>query len=267
MVRTIKNINGILGLLFIPFIPLAALLSPELLRSLFFIFWMSLFAVFNILLLFLKGEMFPKLVHGALIALLILMLIAIPQNKAQSMILGKGGEYIRVSQEDSLRLSLLDYRIRHEAKKLHYELVLKVNADTLHLQDRPFVKVANLRILDISHTRAQPFCISFGDTITLYEGQSGTLQGTSISLGNYDPELDQIALRYHGVLFNVPVGETIGFLNRPLSIVPLEKAFAIKIIFRERRPSLIFLNAAFLMFALLNGILIFRSKRNRSGTS
>ncbi|MDD3716374.1 MAG: hypothetical protein PHT46_04630 [Candidatus Marinimicrobia bacterium] len=267
MVRSIKYMNGILGLLFLPFIPLAVLLSQDLLHSLFFILWLSLFAILNILLLFLKGKIFSKLIHGALLGLLILMLIAIPQNKPQSMILGKGGEYLRVFQEDTLRLSLLDFRILHEANKLNYELVLKVNADTLHLQNRPFMKISHLQILDISHVRALPFRISQGDSIILYEGQSGTLQGTAISLEHYNPELELLSLRYHGVLFNVPAGETISFMNRPLSIVPLEKTFAIRMIFQEQHPFHFLLNIAFLIFALLNGILAFRREGDNSGTS
>ncbi|MDD3095004.1 MAG: hypothetical protein WC372_03785 [Candidatus Neomarinimicrobiota bacterium] len=254
MVKISGFINGILSFLFIPFVLTVSFAEPLFLRSSLFLILLSLYGLFNVFLLFLPGKAFRKLFRGLLLAAMMLVVILMLRDKPEMMVLGKGGSYDRVVQNDTLRLSLLDLKIKQERGNLRYDLTLKVNTDTLRSLERRRAKIASLRILKIAHTQIRPYRISGEESVILYEGQNASFYGTAFTLEKVDPEMNIASLRYHDILFNVPLGDTVQFFNRPLLIEAEQSTLGSELIFLRQKRGRGLLFAAFPVLLLLNGI-------------
>jgi hypothetical protein len=203
---------------------LASIFSPALLSSLGYTIIYLLYALFSLMSVIFFPTVSTKSLH-VLLALLIFVVVFVKSNNDRySIALGEGGNYLLITENDTLNLELLNFTITHEngsATAVHYESKILVDhRDTVAISvNHPF-KFKKIRLYQSSYGNITPFNFYSDDSLRLFEGQYGKLNGIDLHFLEFDPMLQRVAISYNNILFYLPVGRDVAFLNTKIKILP-----------------------------------------------
>ena len=226
MVKILKYSYWILTLVILTMLALASILSPALLSSLGYTIIYLLYAVLTFVSAIFIPSFLSKLLH-ILLALLIFVVLFVKSNNDRYLLaLGEGGHYLLKTENDTLNIELLDFTITHEngsATAVHYESKILVDhRDTVAISvNHPF-KFKKIRLYQSSYGNITPFNFYSDDSLRLFEGQYAKLNGIDLHFFEFDPMLQRVAISYNDILFYLPVGRDVAFLDTKIRISPDE---------------------------------------------
>ncbi|GEM_PF-1633993 len=224
MVKILKYSYWILTLVILTMLALASIFSPALLSSLGYTIIYLLYAVFTFVSAIFIPSFLSKLLH-ILLALLIFVVVFVKSNNDRyPLALGEGGHYMLKMENDTLNIELLDFTITHEdgsASAVHYNSTILINdMDTVSVSvNHPF-KYKKIRLYQSSYGNITPFNFYFNDSLKLFEGQYAEMNGIDFHFLEFDPLLQRAAISYNDILFYLPVGREISFLDAKIKILP-----------------------------------------------
>ena len=165
-----------------------------------------------------------KTLHLLLALLIIIAVFVKSHNDRYPLALGEGGKYSLQTENDTLDIELLKFTITHEngvAAAVHYESKLLVNhLDSVSVTvNHPF-KYKKIRLYQSSYRNLTPFNFYSDDSLRLFEGQYGSLNGIDLQFLEYDPHLQRAAISFNNILFYLPIEKEMPFLNTKIKIVP-----------------------------------------------
>jgi ResB-like family len=224
MVKIFKYSYWILTVFIALALILASILSPDLLSSLGYKIIYAFYALFTLLSLFFMPGKLNKMLHLSL-ALLILTAITVKAiNDRDHITLAKGGDYLLNTDHEDIKLELLDFTILREegsATAVHYESKVFVDGvDTVSIRVNHPYKGKGFRLYQSSYRTVTPFNFYSQDSLTLFEGQIAQLNNIPFQFLEYDPVLHRTVVRYNDVLFYLPVGKEIEFLDTRIKVLP-----------------------------------------------
>jgi ResB-like family protein len=224
MVKILKYSYWILTVIILLMLALASILSPALLSSIAYTIIYLLYAVLTFVSAIFIPSFFTKILH-VLLALLIFVVVSVKSNNDRyPLALGEGGHYLLKMENDTLNIELLDFTITHEdgsASAVHYESKILVDhRDTVAISvNHPF-KYNKIRLYQSSYGNITPFNFYSGDSLRLFEGQYAEMNGIDLHFLEFDPVLQRAAISYNNILFYLPVGREISFLDTKIKISP-----------------------------------------------
>lgn len=261
MVKILKLLSGILSPVLILYVLLTALFAPLFLKSPAFFIFPGIYVLLNILLFVLNKGIRAKTLSGLSALFVLLFLLSIIFTPFRQMKLAEGAKHVHTFSQDTLTLRLTEFDIRNRDGRLSYSGTLLVNGDTLTIGESGAKRYGFLHLAGLSHTVLKSYVFYTKDTLRLFEGQTGKLGDSELTLISHDPATDIVAFRYHNIHFNHPLNVRAPFLNEQLKIVQEDEAFAALLTYREILPLHVFVAAAALFILLLNTILIFRKSQ------
>lgn len=268
MVKILKLLNGVLSFVLILYVLLIAVFAPLFLKNPVFYIFPAVYILQNVLLFVLNKGIAEKTLSGLSVLFVLLFLISIIFTPFKQMKLAEGAKYIQAFSRDTLTLRLSEFDIRGRDGQLSYRGTLLIDGDTLTIGESGAKRYGFLHLADLSHTALRSYVFYTEDTLRLFEGQTGKLGDTELTLISYDPETNIVAFRYHDIQFNHPLNVKASFLNEQLKIVQEDEILAALLTYREIMPLNVFIAAAALFILLLNIILIFRkSQIHNPGTN
>ena len=226
MVKILKYSYWILTVIILLMLVLASILSPALLSSLTYTIIYLLYAVLTFVSAIFIPSFFSKLLH-ILLALLIFFVVFVKSNNDRHpLALGEGGHYMLKMKNDTLNIELLDFTITHEngsATAVHYESKILVDhRDTVAISvNHPF-KYKKIRLYQSSYGNITPYNFYSDDSLRLFEGQYAEMNGIDLHFLEFDPMLQRVAISYNDILFYLPVGRDVAFLDTKIRISPDE---------------------------------------------
>lgn len=261
MVKILKLSNGILSLVLILYVLLIAVFAPLFFKNPVFYIFPAVYILQNVLLFVLNKGIAEKSLSGLSALFVLLFFISIILTPFKQMKLAEGAKYIQTFSRDTLTLHLLEFDIRGRDGQLSYKGTLLIDGDTLTIGRSGAKRYGFLHLAGLSHTALESYVFYTKDTLRLFEGQTGKLGDTELTLISYDPEKNIVAFRYHDIQFNHPLNVQSPFLNEQLKIVQEDEVFAALLTYREIMPVNVFVAAAALFILLLNTIMIFRKSQ------
>jgi len=224
MVKILKPLYWILTFSLLLMLTLASIFSPELLFSLAYTIIYMFYALLTLVSAIFISGFLPKMTH-ILLALLIMGAVFVKSNNDRHfMTLGKGGNYLLKAENDTLNIELLDFTITHEegsASAVHYESTLLIDhIDTIAITvNHPF-KYKKIRLYQSSYGNMTAFNFYSDDSLRLFEGQYAEMNGIDLHFLEFDPTLQRVAISYNDILFYLPIGRDVAFLNTKMKIMP-----------------------------------------------
>jgi len=224
MVKILKTLYWILTFTILLMLSAASILSPALLTSLGYTLVYLLYAALTLLSAIFVPTALKKALHLLLALLIIIVVLVKSQNDRYPLALGKGGSYVLQTENDTLDIELLEFTITHEsgtATAVHYESKILVDhRDTISVTvNHPF-KYKKIRLYQSSYRNLTPFNFYSDDSLRLFEGQYGKLNGMDLQFLEYDPHLQRAAISYNDILFYLPIEKEMTFLNTIIKITP-----------------------------------------------
>lgn len=224
MVKILKYSYWILTIVILLMLAIASIFSSALLSSPGYTIIYLLYAILTFVSAVFIPTVLSKILH-ILLALLIIAVVFVKSNNDRYPItLGEGGNYQLITEDDTLKLELLDFTITHEdglASAVHYNSTILINdTDTVSVSvNHPF-KFKKIRLYQSSYGNITPFNFYSDDSLRLFEGQYAELNGIDLHFLEFDPFLQRAAIFYNEILFYLPVGREIAFLDTEIKILP-----------------------------------------------
>jgi hypothetical protein len=255
MVKILKYSYWILTFVILLMLSLASIISPALFSSLGYIIIYLLYAVLTFVSAIFIPSFLSKLLH-ILLALLIFVVVFVKSNNDRyPLALGEGGHYMLKMENDTLDIELLDFTITHEdgsASAVHYNSTLLINdADTVDVSvNHPF-KYKKIRLYQSSYGNITPFKFYSDDSLRLFEGQYAEMNGINLHFLEFDPMLQRAAISYNDILFYLPVGREISFLDTKIKIFPEESEMGTVLEYVEVKGHILLLIIALMLLLTL----------------
>ena len=224
MVKILKTSYWILTPAILLMLIVASIFSPALLTSLSYTIIYLLYAAFILVSVVFVPTFLTKIFHLLLVFMIIVVVFVKSNNDRYPIALGKGGSYLLQNENDTLDIKLLEFTITHDngsVAAVHYESKLLIDhRDTISVTvNHPF-KYKKIRLYQSSYRNMTPFNFYSNDSLRLFEGQYGKLNGIDLHFLEYDSHLQRAAISYNDILFYLPVEKEVTFLNTKIKIIP-----------------------------------------------
>jgi hypothetical protein len=208
----------------------ASLVAPEWFHSLFFFILYCIYTVMIFASVFFIPGFLRKILLFLVFCLMLGVIIEKNINNRFYLTLGQGGTYLVDTGRDTIELELQDFTItsgnQAGGPAMRYESRVLLNGrDTLSIRFHRPGKYENARLYQSTHKKITPFQFCYGDTILLFEGQTGTLNNTTFIFLEYDADLQRVKVKYNDILFHIPVDREYTFIDKPILISPQTQEF------------------------------------------